>query len=75
MPEYKVREKYVTSGTKFNLHEDGLVVARRPHLKGAKLLLAEPIERDETYECGAPTGNGTCGRTVTTAGETCWQHE
>lgn len=74
MPKYKVREKYVTSGTKFNLHEDGLVVARRPHLKGAKLLLAEPIDTDEDHTCGAPTGNGTCGRKVQSANDTCWQH-
>ena len=31
-------------------------------------------DADEEPECGAPTANGTCTRTVDAPGERCWQH-
>jgi len=75
MPKYSVRESYVADGSTVDLHEDGFIVGRRPHLSGVKLLIAEPIGGDEHHECGAPTGDGTCGRTVKASGERCWQHD
>lgn len=72
MPEYTVREKYVAEGSVFEMHEGAVIVGRRPHLSGVKLLIAEP--EAPTYECGAPTANGECSRTVDGPNDKCWQH-